>query len=509
MATSTAARPRIERPKKNGHAKPTSILQLKPWERNPREIDKRSLEGLKNSLHDFGDLSGIVFNTALNALVCGHQRIRGLQEQYGSELEFDGDKIITPTGAEFKVRYVDWTEQKHAAACLIANNPNTQGEFNEEAAKILRELKSDPSMKDIFKQTELDQLLEDLDHEAHDLTRTKEVAPDEQSGTITPVTEPGDIYELGRHRLICGDATKWDTVRTLTGGKLVQLVFTDPPYGVSYESTSGKHDIIQGDTLRDDELLAKLLTPALKNMVKAARDDAAFYIWHATSTRRDFEQAMAAAGIDEKQYLVWIKDGFVMGRSDYQWQHEPCFYGQKYGQRAKWNDSRDQSTVWRITVKVQHVNGSEGSALALGNGLRISDGDGTEIFIQSRAPKNRRLRLVRLEQSGSFLLLPSPQAATDVWSVSRDSGADYIHPTQKPAALAMKAIRNNTEPGESVLDIFAGSGSTLIGCELTDRQCYALELSPKYCDAIVNRWTKTTGINHIKRNGKEYQWTTK
>jgi DNA modification methylase len=490
-------------------APPRTIDDLKPWARNPREIDQRALSGLKNSLADFGDLSGIVFNTKINALVSGHQRIRAIKERYGDDARLDGDTITLPSGEVFHVRFVSWDEAKHAAACMVANNPNTQGDFTDEAAKILRELKADPTTKESLQSLELLKLLEQLDHEANDQTRTPEAAAEDVTPSGDILTQPGDFYQLGKHRLLCADSTVWDNVKKLTGGKLMDLVFTDPPYGVSYEAASGKHEIIAGDGLRDDKLLAELLTPALKNMSRAAKETAGFYIWHATSTRRDFEQAMVAAGIEEKQYLIWIKDGFVMGRSDYQWQHEPCFYGQKYGGKAKWNDARDQSTVWRISLKVVSTKGETGSTIALGNGLRISDGEGVEIFIQSKAPKNRRLRLVRLEQGSSFVLLPSIAAATDVWSVSRDSGADYVHPTQKPAALAMKAVKNSTVPGDSVLDLFAGSGSTLVACELTGRQSFVMELDPAFCDAIVTRWCRTTGLENVIKNGKQMAWPKK
>jgi DNA modification methylase len=148
-----------------------------------------------------------------------------------------------------------------------------------------------------------------------------------------PMSKAGDIWNLGHHRLLCGSATDKAAVARLMAGEKAQMVNTDPPYGVSYETQSGKFDMIKNDDLTGDDLMGTLLLPAFKNYVEHTEDEAAFYIWHASSTRRDFEDAMTAAGIVEKQYIIWVKTAPVLGRADYQWEHEPCFYAEKAGTR--------------------------------------------------------------------------------------------------------------------------------------------------------------------------------
>ena len=176
------------------------------------------------------------------------------------------------------------------------------------------------------------------------------------------ISKPGDLWIMGDHRVICGDSTDLALVRRLAQGKKAACVFTDPPYGVSYKAPSGEFEVIKNDNLRDDGLV-KLLIPALKNAVQAARDTAAFYIWHASSTREDFAYAMKAAGIQEKQYLIWAKNGIALGHADYQWAHEPCFYAAKDGHSPDFYADRAQNTVWRVNL-AQSL--SEASPLALG-----------------------------------------------------------------------------------------------------------------------------------------------
>ena len=140
--------------------------------------------------------------------------------------------------------------------------------------------------------------------------------------------------------------------------KKAQMVNTDPPYGVSYETQSGKFDMIKNDDLTGDDLMATLLIPAFKNYVEFTDPESAFYIWHASSTRRDFEDAMTAAGIIEKQYLIWVKNGIALGHADYQWAHEPCFYAEKAGQSANFYGDRAQRTTWKGSPSRRRTNGN-------------------------------------------------------------------------------------------------------------------------------------------------------
>lgn len=296
--------------------------------------------------------------------------------------------------------------------------------------------------------------------------------------------EVGQIWSLGRHRMLIGDSTDQEQARRLMGTELAVCVFTDPPYGVAYESES------QGDILNDQhtaDALVNFLRPALDNLVRFSQDTAAFYIWHATSTRRDFEWAMDAAGLQERQYITWVKDGFTLGRADYHWQTEPCFYAEKAGQRATWYGDRTQSTVWRASTSQ-----ADNTAVSLSSWLHLSDGAGGDIWIRNRAPRNQKARHLRLN-TGQRLLLLTNDGASNAWEISRDPSGEYIHPTQKPASLAQRALENSSQPGDLCLDLFLGSGSTLIGAERSSRRCYGMELDPKFAAGILERFEQETG----------------
>jgi len=311
------------------------------------------------------------------------------------------------------------------------------------------------------------------------------------------MTKAGDIWFLGPHKLLCGSATDRETIEKLMAGEKGQMVNTDPPYGVSYETQSGKFDMIKNDDLTGDDLMADLLIPAFKNYVEFTDPDAAFYIWHASSTRRDFEDAMTAAGLIEKQYIIWVKNAPVLGHADYQWAHEPCFYAEKAGQSAHFYGDRSQRTTWKVVLR-----DSNHMATVLTGGVVLTDGAGGKVFINDKPPKGKKIRYIRLSEGKSVCLYPESKAST-VWEVARETGTE--HPTQKPVELAIRAIDNSSKPGDLVLDFFGGSGSTLIGAEMTGRRCNMVELDPRYCDVIINRYVRFTGNIGVTclRDGQE------
>lgn len=300
-------------------------------------------------------------------------------------------------------------------------------------------------------------------------------------------TKPDQLWLCGRHRIICADCTipaNWDR---LMQDQEAQLVYTDPPYGVAYQDSAGTE--IKNDKLQRDAL-AKLVRQSLECALPYARPDAAFYIWHASATRRDFEFALDQVGLQERQYITWVKDSFTLGHADYHWQTEPCFYAEKAGQHAKWFGDRTQGTVWRIKpVK------NDRASIAIANGLFITDGAGAHLFVKSDRPQSGKLRHIRLDPSSPAFI--SDKAVSTAWEVSRDPRADYLHPTQKPAALARIAILNSTAPDDLVVDQFSGSGSTLIACERAGRQARAMDLAPEYVAVALERWSKLTGEKPI------------
>ena len=314
---------------------------------------------------------------------------------------------------------------------------------------------------------------------------TEAPAPEARGPAVTRV---GDVWACGRHRVICGDATIPETIGHLMAGQLAQCVFTDPPYGVSYVARSGKFDMIRGDDLRRGELLT-MLTKAFQAALPHTEPDAGWYVWHASSTREDFAVALRDTGLVEMGYLIWAKPQMVLGWSDYRWSHEPCFYAARQGTKpAFWGDGTD-TTVWRTRV----VDGGL-PATTIGTGVALTTKRGQELYISTSVPKGRKVRHIHLED-GEQILIEGDSPRADVWDVGRDNGhgkQNALHANQKPVELARRALRNSSQEGDGVLDMFAGSGSTLIGAEQTNRNAYAAELDPLTVDTIVRRWQTLT-----------------
>ena len=324
----------------------------------------------------------------------------------------------------------------------------------------------------------------------------------EQEQPLPPMSKPGDLWILGQHRLICGDATDAATIDRLMDGEKAAMVHTDPPYGVSYETQSGNFGMIKNDDKTHDELYQKLLLPAFNLYRKHTIEKAAFYIWHASSTRRDFEDAMTAAGLMENQYIIWAKNGIALGRADYQWAHEPCFYASRAGVSPNFYGDRAQHTVWRVTTR------TDGTMMTvLGGGVVLTDGTGGRLYITDKPPKGKKIRYLRMEEGAPVDLYQEDRMQT-VWEVARETGT--LHPTQKPVELSVRAIENSSQPGEIVLDFFGGSGSTLLGAEITGRRCFTTELDPVYCDVIISRYVMQTGNIGVTcvRDGEEIPYIT-
>lgn len=323
------------------------------------------------------------------------------------------------------------------------------------------------------------------------------LAPPPPPESEPPIPEPkgptvsklGDVWNLGRHRLICGDNEKPETLEALMAGKQAHLVFTDPPYGVSYVARSGKFEMIAGDDLRRGQLEG-MLTRALQNMLPHTTKDAAWYVWHASSTREDFAAAMRNCGLVELGYLIWAKPQMVLGWSDYRWAHEPCFYACQQGNKPNYYGDRTDTTIWRAAA----VDSQGRTHAAIGTGLTLTLPDGREIYIAAAPPKGKKTRHLRLERDEP-VYLTTPADVDSLWEVGRDNGhgkQGSLHPNQKPVELPRRAIKNSTQEGEGVLDIYGGSGSTLIAAEQTNRTAYLAELDPGNVDIIVRRWQDFT-----------------
>lgn len=254
-------------------------------------------------------------------------------------------------------------------------------------------------------------------------------------------SELGKVYQLGEHRLMCGDSTDTGSVAILMDGQKADLLLTDPPYNV--EIVGGSHGesiesrlkkgalTIQNDKMSDgdfSDFLHKVFTAANIGM----KEGACFYVWYASREVINFQSSLNDSGLEVKQELIWNKNSLVMGRQDYQWKHEPCLYGWKEGRSHKWYGDRKQTTV---------------------------------------------------------IDFDRPSKSED-------------HPTMKPVELFAYQINNSTKSEDAVLDLFGGSGTTLIACEQLGRKCYMMELDPKYCDVIRKRyWKFKTGSEEGWQDG--------
>lgn len=285
-------------------------------------------------------------------------------------------------------------------------------------------------------------------------------------------TNEGDIWVMGDHRLVCGSSLDMATLDALTQGVKADMVWTDPPYNVDYQGTAGK---IQNDSMGDSEFL-DFLTQAMENCFDAVKEGGAIYVAHSDTEGFNFRSAFLSAGFKLSGCLIWAKDSLVLGRSDYQWQHEPVLYGWRPGAAHTWNGDRKQTTILdaEATPFVANDDGSVTVKIA-GQSYIVS---GENMMIQ--------------EVKGSLIVCDKPARSPD-------------HPTTKPVKLVAEMIENSTVLGEVVLDVFGGSGSTLIACEQIGRAARLSELEPKFCDVIVKRWQEFTGgTATLEGSGKSF-----
>lgn len=256
--------------------------------------------------------------------------------------------------------------------------------------------------------------------------------PDDVPDRVDPRTKPGDLYVLGSHRLLCGDSTIITDMEKLMQGQKADLWLTDPPYGVSYHPEGTKHDKIENDDLKLEDMAVFWETVA-SNALMSCTDKAAYY-WFACQGGDQMMMMMMSIGCANwkvRHELIWVKDTLVMSRCDYHYRHEPILYGWKRDGTHEWQSDRKQTSVLEF------------------------------------------LRPKRSEE----------------------------HPTMKPVELIAYLMGNSSTPGQIVLDTFGGSGTTLIAAEQTNRKCYMIELSPKYCDVIVARYEKYSGKQAVLANG--------
>lgn len=393
------------------------IAELQPWSANPRD-NKAAIDEVAKSIRRFGWGAPIVANKRNGEIIAGHTRYAAAQKL---KLE------------QVPVRWLDLDPADAHALALADNKVGEVATWDDATLRqVLAELKeADESLlaDTGFSDEELARLLGDVEPTV--LEPEGEPPEVDEAGPAHSV--PGEVYQLGPHRLMCGDSTSVDAVERLMQGEKADMVFTDPPYGVSYTDSLGRS--IKNDELTDGDL-QDFLRDAFACGVTVTTEDAPWYVWHASRYQREFENALNACSIDVKQQIIWVKgegvDGTAqvrapaIGRSDFRWLHEPCFYASR------------------------------------GNPFNAGD-----------------------------------RKTTTVWTVTRPTTGTE-HPTQKPVPLIEIALENSAKKSATILDLFGGSGSTLMACEKTGRKARLMELDPRYCDVIRRRWTRWAKANNVE-----------
>ena len=377
------------------------ITSLHPHPRNPRRGD---LEAVKESLRHHGQYRPIVANRPTGEVLAGNHVLRA-----AAELGWE----------EIAATFVDLSDEEATRLVLVDNRTSDLAGYDDDLLVELLEGLPDLSGTG-FDQGALDDLLEEVAPpplEEQDLPP----APEE------PGTRTGDLYRLGEHRLLCGDATESRDLERLMAAEQAALLWTDPPYGVAYEGKTAARLRLRNDSA---DGLEELLERAFAAIDAVLAPGAALYVLHpAGPLSATFLSAFLAQGWSLRQTLVWVKDSLVLGHADYHFRHEPLLYGYKPGAGRR------------------------------GRGAEGWHGDNAQ---------------------SSVLEVPRPRAARE-------------HPTMKPVELVEIALRNSSARRGLVLDPFAGSGSTLVGCERLGRRARLLELDPAYCDVVVARYERLTG----------------
>ena len=412
------------------------LEDIRPYDNNPRLNDK-AVPAVAESLKEFGWQQPIVIDRD-GVIVAGHTR-------YKAALEL-GWKTAP-------CKYADELTPEQINAYRLADNKTAE----------LAEWDAEKMTEELAKCADFDMSAFGFDEEEPEEDPEDIIEDDYKEYSVESVARPGDLFQLGNHRLLCGDSTKKEDLDRLFAGVEPVFVFTDPPYGVAigsknkflekYHRGGGIEKDIQGDTLSPDELY-NTLKSAMQNLREHCSDECSYYVTapQGGDLGMLMLRMMQDAGLQVRHNLIWVKNvgTFSLGRLDYEYRHEPIFYTWTKGHKFY---GGSQDTVIEDTKRLEHMT------------------------------KNELKELVHALRD---------QKETSVIYCDKLNKCD-LHPTMKPVKLIARFMINSSRPEDPVADIFGGSGSTMIAAEQLKRRCYMMELDPHYCDVIIDRWEKFTG----------------
>jgi DNA modification methylase len=400
------------------------INEIKPYSKNAKKHPISQIKKIAQSIQEFGFNQPIVIDSK-NIIIVGHGR-------------YEASKLLKLE--EVPILQIDLSEQQ-AKAYRLADNKLNESKWDMDL--VIEELKELAGEMVDLTGFDKNLILEVQEFETPEPPKS-------------PNTKTGEIFQLGDHRLMCGDSANAEDVKKIMDNQKAQLIFTDPPYNVDYKSpgglsynskkfggTGGK---IFNDNKTDAECL-KFYTDVLKNIYLFSKDDATIYWWFANKNNHINRQAFENANWKMSQIIIWVKNSMVFSHGqDYHRQYEPCMLGWKKGKSHFRN---------KQIVNLKDV-------------INLDFDDFKTMF--------------------------------NVWYEKRDLTTEYVHPTQKPVRLAERALKRHSKQDDIVLDLFGGSGSTLICCEQMNRKCFVMEMDPKYCDVIIKRWEDFTNQKAKKIN---------
>lgn len=412
-----------------------STDSLQPYEGNAKEHPPEQVQQIMTSIQEFGMNDPIAIWGPENMIIEGHGRwlactLLGMPK--------------VPV-----IRLDDLTDEQRRAYTLVHNKLTLNSEFNLDKLELELAGITDIDMGDFG--------FLDFDDDSEPV-ETQEDDYDEPLPTSAK-SKLGDIYRLGDHYLMVGDSTNYDDVAALMaagqpeGEEPVKadMCVTDPPYNVAVSNEQGL--TIKNDNMADFAFI-NFLTDAFGTMSENLKPGAPFYIWYASRNAKSFLEGLTNNGLQVRQQLIWVKGHFVLGHADYMWQHEPCWYGWKEGPHY-FRDSRRESTILEI-------------------------------------PPAPEIDKLKKDEAIKLLHQICDYTSTTVMRAKKPA-ADDMHPTMKPITLIAYQVQNSSRKGDTVLDLFGGSGTTLIACEQTQRLNRTMEYDPIYADVIIDRWEKFTG----------------